>query len=237
MPEAHGAAGVCLRSRVSYPPYDTFLTALDVQRNRDFDNSFLSAREVKQRAGDELAEKALANHQEAASAGASAVAAEASPAEPAAANGSDDTVDHFDLESLAKRDLKPLENTCWVRSRVLNYLQNTPASTQNGAAVEEFLRESKKLLQDRAESDVVKQENTRLTVCELIQLINLRPASLVEIHRAIEECEERLTEEDTLALLDLIDRTLPKAPPRAGGAAAQQDEEDPEQEEPQPMEE
>lgn len=51
-------------------------------------------------------------------------------------------------------------------------------------------------------------------------------------HRAIEECEERLTEEDTLALLELIDRTLPKPPPRAGQAA-----EDPEESQDEPQDE
>ena len=88
------------------------------------------------------------------------------------------------------------------------------------------------MLAERAKDNRAKEEETRLTVCELIQLINLRPVTLVEIHRAIEECEERLTEEDTLALLELIDRTLPKPPPRAGQAA-----EDPEESQDEPQDE
>jgi hypothetical protein len=193
-----------LLSRRSYPSYETYLSAVEVQKEREFASSFLSAKEVKALTAAEAAEAALAAHE-------SKDPSSSAPATVAAA-------------SLAGRDLKPLEGTCWVRSKVLAYLANTPAATQNSEAVATFLSESKSLLAERAKENRVKEEDTRLTVCELIQLVNLRPASLVEIHRAIEECEERLSEEDTLALLDLIERTLPTAPPRAGAGAAAEEE-------------
>jgi hypothetical protein len=124
------------------------------------------------------------------------------------------------------RDLKPLEGTCWMRSSVLRYLSSTPCATQSKESVSEFLKEAKRMLKERAGENATKEEDTRLTVCELIQLVNLRPASLVEIHRAIEECEERLSEEDTLALLELIDKTLPPAPPRTGAQVQEEPQQD-----------
>lgn len=184
----------------SYPTYDAYLPALESQKNREYAESFLSARDAKKLQASEAAEAALAAHEAGTSAADSAAAA--------------------NTGVCIARPLEALEGTVWVRSRVLQYLSSTPAATQTAETAAAFLSASKRLLAERAGTNRMAEEDMRLTVCELIQLLNLRPGSLVEIHRAIEECEERLTEADALALLQLVDETLPKAPPRAGAAEA-----------------
>lgn len=47
-----------------------------------------------------------------------------------------------------------------------------------------------------------------LTKAELLQVMNLRPASLVEIHLIVEDCEDRLDEGRIQQLLQLIAKHL-----------------------------
>ncbi|KAJ2794289.1 hypothetical protein H4R21_005559 [Coemansia helicoidea] len=49
-----------------------------------------------------------------------------------------------------------------------------------------------------------------LTKAELLQITNLRPKSLVELHLIIEECDERFSVEELEQLLELIRETLPR---------------------------
>eukprot|EP00164_Ancoracysta_twista_P007444 GFYU01010567.1.p1 GENE.GFYU01010567.1~~GFYU01010567.1.p1 ORF type:complete len:168 (+),score=36.80 GFYU01010567.1:58-561(+) len=72
---------------------------------------------------------------------------------------------------------------------VIKYLKSTPAKAQT-------LEEADKLL--------AKIERFKLTKAEKLQLFNVRPTTLVEIHLIVEECEERMTEEETQDLLELI---------------------------------
>jgi len=223
-------------ARNNYPPYEVYQEKVALQRARETAVSFLTSAEVRVYES-EAAEALLTAHQSAAQgadvAAATAAAAATNPAAAAAA------------AALAKhtprhRDYKPLEGTCWLKARVLNYLKATPAATQTEQACKDFVEQAQKLLADnaaqRAKDGAAAAGRTltpaqlaaavadvRLTTCELLQLVNLRPASLVEVHRAIEECEERLTEQDAQELLELIQRVLPQPPPRE--QQAQQEEE------------
>ena len=182
------------------------MTAVEIQKDREFHSSFLSAKEAQAHEQAEAAEKAFNEYE---------TKLENETKEQSTEPGASSSTSSSSLESdgvTTGRDLKPLEGTCWMKTKVLQYLSTTPAATQTADSVARFIVESKALLKDRAGDNKTKEEDTRLTVCELLQLVNLRPASLVEIHRSIEECEERLSEDDTLALLDLIDRTLPPRP-------------------------
>ena len=55
-------------------------------------------------------------------------------------------------------------------------------------------------------------EQFQLTNTEVVQLINLRPLTLVEVHRLVEECEERLSEKHILLLLNVVREGLPEGP-------------------------
>lgn len=50
----------------------------------------------------------------------------------------------------------------------------------------------------------------KLTRAELVQVLNLAPASEVEVHLIVEECEERLNEEQMDAFLQVVGRHLPR---------------------------
>lgn len=104
----------------------------------------------------------------------------------------------------AGRDLKKckqIEHICWTRDKVISYLSRFSAGVQTDEHITAFLTAAKNLL-----------ETANLTQAEILSLINLRPSTLVEIHRVIEECEERLTEEQVEELLQYLQQTLP-APP------------------------
>ena len=72
--------------------------------------------------------------------------------------------------------------------------EQTAASTVGREGAEEFLREL----------------NARFTLVkvEQLQLLNLRPRSPVEVHMIVEDCEERLSEEQVLEVIELSERLL-----------------------------
>ena len=58
--------------------------------------------------------------------------------------------------------------------------------------------------------EVVRELNARFSLgkVEQLQLLNLRPRSAVEVHMIVEDCEERLSEEQVQDILDLSERLL-----------------------------
>ncbi|XP_002739426.1 DNA-directed RNA polymerase III subunit RPC9-like [Saccoglossus kowalevskii] len=86
------------------------------------------------------------------------------------------------------------QNLATISYETIKYLEKTPCVEQNEEVIGDFL----KCL-----------EPYKLTKAEKMQLLNSRPKSAVEIQLMIEESEERLTEEQTEELLDLIITKLP----------------------------
>ncbi|VDK72450.1 unnamed protein product [Onchocerca ochengi] len=76
------------------------------------------------------------------------------------------------------------------------YLQETPAVSQKNIDIEKFIRAAAPF---------------KLTAVELVQLINLRPITAVEIQLIVEECEERLNEEQIESLIAIIQENLPES--------------------------
>lgn len=95
-------------------------------------------------------------------------------------------------------DVRRTEGTCWVRRQVLEYLSDTPAGLQETVHLQKFLTKLPSVLGTAA-----------LSKSEVRQLLNLRPNTTVEIHRVVEECEDRLNEEQIQGLLDLVQECLP----------------------------
>jgi hypothetical protein len=223
-----------------------FLERVALQRAKETSLSFLTAAEARKYA-DEAAEALLSAHQSAAGgADVAAAAAAATAADPVAAAAAAALAKHTPRH----RDYKPLEGTCWLKGKVLSYLSNTPAAAQNEEACKEFVQQAQKMLADNAAARASAAASAsgsvlsaaqsasaiadvRLTTLELLQLLNLRPTSMVEVHRAIEECEERLHEQDVVQLLELVQRTLPpnvkQQQQQGGGEVDDEEQQQPEE--------
>ncbi|KHN71440.1 hypothetical protein Tcan_02266 [Toxocara canis] len=52
----------------------------------------------------------------------------------------------------------------------------------------------------------------QLTAAEILQVINLRPSTEIEVQLIVEECEERLTEEQMTQLVNIVCENLPPRP-------------------------
>ncbi|KAB1218118.1 DNA-directed RNA polymerase III subunit rpc9 [Morella rubra] len=81
--------------------------------------------------------------------------------------------------------------------KVYDYLAQTPACKQTRENISEFLERCKKY-------DLAK--------AEMLNIINVRPSSAVEIYPIIEECENRFG--DAIEeLVELVENVLPPPPP------------------------
>ncbi|KAJ2160573.1 hypothetical protein GGF46_002169 [Coemansia sp. RSA 552] len=100
---------------------------------------------------------------------------------------------HKDVK--ASRHFKYPENVNTLKFEALKYLGSTPCTTQSG----EQIAQLKAGLAGHG-----------LTKAEVLQIINLRPRKLVELHPIIEECDERFEEAGLEDLLGLILEALPR---------------------------
>ncbi|KAF9138551.1 hypothetical protein BGX30_009033 [Mortierella sp. GBA39] len=87
------------------------------------------------------------------------------------------------------------ENLRTVEFEVQKYLAASPCSTQSG----DQIRELKKAFKDY-----------ELMKVELLQILNLRPKSAVELLLVIEEFEERFALDDCDKMLSIIAKALPR---------------------------
>ena len=99
--------------------------------------------------------------------------------------------------------LSPLAPAIWLNSQLARYLSTQPPATQS----QQHIRATLQRLEH-----VMAAEQFQLTNTEIVQLVNLRPLTLVEVHRLVEECEERLSERQILQLLDVVREGLPEGP-------------------------
>ncbi|CAK5037015.1 unnamed protein product [Meloidogyne enterolobii] len=75
------------------------------------------------------------------------------------------------------------------------YLNDTNATLQKRENIVDLINSLKKF---------------KLTGAEIIQIVNLRPKQALEVQLIVEECEERLSEEELDELVETICRILPK---------------------------
>jgi len=79
-----------------------------------------------------------------------------------------------------------------VTLETLSWLENQPPSVQNEENVTNFCERLSQFCQENQSSD---GQNISLSKSEVVQLINHRPVSAVEIQLLIENSEERLSEQ------------------------------------------
>jgi hypothetical protein len=90
----------------------------------------------------------------------------------------------------------PYHHRNWLQDKTLGYLVSTPANYLTQASIEKFVSELKA------------NKKIELTQAEVLQIINLRPSTAVEVHAIIDECAERLTDEVVEGLITSINNTL-----------------------------
>ena len=88
-----------------------------------------------------------------------------------------------------------ITNVATIAYETIKHLEKTPCKHQDGETIENFMKAL-------APYDFTKAEK--------LQLLNLRPTSVVEVQLIIEELDERLkTEEELEKLIELIEQKLP----------------------------
>ncbi|CAD5117405.1 DgyrCDS6178 [Dimorphilus gyrociliatus] len=85
------------------------------------------------------------------------------------------------------------QNLATVCYSTVKFLEQTPAVSQSVEIIENFMQ---------------KIEPFNLTKAEKLQILNLRPTTQVEIQLLVEECEERLSEDDIEKLLQIVQTCL-----------------------------
>uniref|UniRef100_A0A914C280 DNA-directed RNA polymerase III subunit RPC9 n=1 Tax=Acrobeloides nanus TaxID=290746 RepID=A0A914C280_9BILA len=89
---------------------------------------------------------------------------------------------------------KRSRNHATIVHETMKYLSTSPAAAQNRQHIEKL---------------ILSVEKFKLFPFEIMQLINLRPSTQVELQLLIEEAEERLTVDQVDELLKMIKNCLP----------------------------
>jgi len=88
-----------------------------------------------------------------------------------------------------------ITNVATVAYEAIKYLEKTPCKQQDRDIIQNFMQAL---------------EPYGFTKAEKLQLLNLRPTSIVEMQLIVEELDERLkTEEELEKLIELIEEKLP----------------------------
>ncbi|XP_062522761.1 DNA-directed RNA polymerase III subunit RPC9-like [Corticium candelabrum] len=87
-----------------------------------------------------------------------------------------------------------LENLATIAYETNKYLTDTSCTLQTPQIIKDFL---------------TALHPFKLTRAEKLQLLNLRPTTAVEIHSIIEECEERLSEDQVDEVMKIVGDVLP----------------------------
>ena len=106
--------------------------------------------------------------------------------------------------SISLGQTRELAYAAAINDDVVAYLEETPCASQSAAAIATFVKAC---------------EPFKLKRAEVLNLVNEQPRTLVEIHLIVEECEERLTPEQTQELLGHL--ALLSAADAAGASSGQ----------------
>ena len=97
-----------------------------------------------------------------------------------------------------------------VTLEALSWLENSPAGAQEEDHIKSFVNRLSEMCKDNKD---VNGRSLQLSKEEVVQLINHRPCSAVEIQLLLDNSEERFSEDQVDKLLEIVDECLP-APPQ-----------------------
>ncbi|KAK8814782.1 hypothetical protein WA556_006821, partial [Blastocystis sp. ATCC 50177/Nand II] len=87
----------------------------------------------------------------------------------------------------------------WVRRTVTRYLEMTPAGHLTQEKMETFLGRLQEFEQ---------RNNIKFTPNEKMQMMNIVPVQPVDVHIIVEECPERMTDDQVDELISIVTSTL-----------------------------
>ena len=87
-----------------------------------------------------------------------------------------------------------------VTLETLSWLENSPAGVQEEHHLKEFAQQL---------TDLCQECSVQMSKEEVVQLVNHRPGSAVEIQLLLENSEERFTEEQVDKLIQIVEECLP----------------------------
>lgn len=96
-----------------------------------------------------------------------------------------------------KKRSHQLKNVATITYQTLRYLEGSASALQSASSVQSCVRQLQPLA---------------LTRAELLQVVNTRPTSAVEVQILVEESEERLSDQQVEQLLEVVARELPEPP-------------------------
>lgn len=99
-----------------------------------------------------------------------------------------------DMHKGQSKQSKLQTNLATISYEITQYLENSACAKQSPEIIATFMKAV---------------EPFKLTKAEILQLLNLRPRTAVEIQLIVEESEERLTEEQIYELLEIVKENLP----------------------------
>ncbi|XP_039682727.1 DNA-directed RNA polymerase III subunit RPC9 [Medicago truncatula] len=111
-----------------------------------------------------------------------------------------EVLDFLRAKGASKDPSRVLAKVAMSEYKVYDYLVKTPAGSQTRESVKEYFT-------------AIKQHD--LSEAEVLNVLNIRPASEVEIYHIIEDCEERFPDEEVTEIVEKVGNTLPAPPDKA----------------------
>ncbi|XP_045794718.1 uncharacterized protein LOC123889419 [Trifolium pratense] len=105
-----------------------------------------------------------------------------------------EVLDFLRSKGASKDPSRVIAKVAMSEYKVYDYLVNTSANVQTREDIAEYLSGIK--LHDLSEA-------------EILNIVNIRPAAVVEIYPIIEECPDRFPDEEVTEIVELVEKTLP----------------------------
>ncbi|MED6121516.1 hypothetical protein PIB30_030944 [Stylosanthes scabra] len=108
-----------------------------------------------------------------------------------------EVLDFLRAKGASRDPTRVLAKVAQSEYKVYDYLVDTAACDQTRESINEFLKSVK---------------SYDLAKAEILNLINMRPANIVEIFPIIESCDTRFSDEELTEIVEIVKKTFPPPP-------------------------